>query len=190
VWLYGPTGVSAASDGQVWAWVESTGGGAAAAGAISAAGRYQIQVEKNTTWVSLFVRATPFRQPCAVGFSPKGDFTADISLAADPQQLSAHLPPGLTLQAPTLSGVVYEQTPNGKRPIADAWVGLDGLYGDGVPLAETLTDADGRYVLCGVPQREKTALFAFMGEFETRIIAFEQFQGRATFDIEMTRSAP
>lgn len=88
------------------------------------------------------------------------------------------------LKAPILSGTVYEQTPSGRRPISGARVGLDGLNGDGVVIANTLTDAAGRYVLCGVPQRERTALFADKPGV-ARVFPFEDFGGKSTFDIEM-----
>jgi hypothetical protein len=171
----------------VWRWVEHPLGGYSAAAEISADGRFEFQVAKNSTWVSLF--AGPYYQPCAVGFSPKGTSTADVSLVVDPQQLGAHLPPALMARTPTLSGMVYEQTPNGKRPIAGALVGLDGFGGDGVVIADTLTDADGRYMFCGVPQREKTTLFVEVGGFEDRSFYFEEFEGRTTFDIEMAPSS-
>jgi hypothetical protein len=44
-------------------------------------------------------------------------------------------------------------------------------------------------VFCGVPQREKTTLFVEVGGFEDRSFYFEEFEGRSTFDIEMTPSS-
>jgi hypothetical protein len=184
VWLYGETGVVPASEGPVFAWVEHAQGGYGAGAQISETGRYELQVAKDTTWVS--VSAGAGVQPCAIGFSPKGDSTVDINLVWDLQQLGANLPPGLPLQPPTLSGVVYEQTSKGRRPIAEALVGLDAVGGDGVVIANTRTDANGRYMLCGVPQRERTALYVQSGGF-SRLFQFEDFRGKSTLDVDMTR---
>jgi hypothetical protein len=184
VWLYTENGAVPSFGGQVSGWVEHNHGAYSSSAEISATGRYELRVATDTTWVSL---AGPGFQPCAVAFSPKGNSTADINLVVDPLGLVANLPPGLMLNAPTLSGTVYEQTPSGRRPIGGARVGLDGLNGDGVVIANTLTDAAGRYVLCGVPQRERTALFV-----ETpgvvRVFQFDDFGGKSTFDIEMVLS--
>jgi hypothetical protein len=49
-----------------------------------------------------------------------------------------------------LTGFVRERTPDGVRPVAEAWVEhyyYGGLSGD--PSGFTLTNAEGRYVLCG-----------------------------------------
>jgi hypothetical protein len=35
-------------------------------------------------------------------------------------------------------------------PSADAWVQVDGVMGDGRPLADTRSDANGRFVVCGL----------------------------------------
>ena len=181
MWLYGQNGAVPAFGGRVFGWVEHDQSGYSSGVEISATGRYELRVATDTTWVSL---AGPGFQPCAVAFSPQGNSTVDINLVVDPLALVANLPPGLMLKAPTLSGTVYEQSPSGRRPIAGAWVGLDGLYGDGVVLANTLTDSAGRYVLCGVPQRARTALAAEkLGV--ARVFPFDDFGGKSTFDIEM-----
>jgi hypothetical protein len=52
---------------------------------------------------------------------------------------------------PTLSGTVFERTAQGVRPVPD--IKLTGDFSAGLgwgPSATTVTDANGRYLLCGV----------------------------------------
>jgi len=49
-----------------------------------------------------------------------------------------------------LSGTIFEASPTGRLPSADAWVQVDGVMGDGRPLADTRSDANGRFVVCGL----------------------------------------
>jgi hypothetical protein len=57
-----------------------------------------------------------------------------------------------------ISGVVYELTDNGRQPLSNAWVGWEVLL-DAV-VAETRTDAQGRYRLCGISMGKIDGLFA------------------------------
>jgi hypothetical protein len=80
-----------------------------------------------------------------------GDVTRDVHAVSDLRQLGASLPQVLRSQFPTLSGFVFEATADGPRAISDVLVYSDstGSGGD-VTTAATLTDSDGRYVLCGL----------------------------------------
>jgi hypothetical protein len=92
---------------------------------------------------------TPY-QPCVVTISASSNVNHDVHIVADPNQLGAHLPAELLADVPTLSGVVFENTPDGRRPVSGARLEVDMLYGLGDVSATTLTDSDGRYVLCGL----------------------------------------
>ncbi len=118
-----------------------------------------------------------------------GNVSADAHLVSDVRQLGANLPADLRSQEPTLSGTVYEQTSTGRNPVANAWVSLDGLYGLGLLIADTLTDAEGRYVLCGVPQLPGLELLATADGFQLFEYSSDLI-GRTTLDVELRRKTP
>ena len=105
-------------------------------------------------------------QPCAVRADVRGDLSRDVRVVSDPRQLGARLPPELLFDTPTLSGVVTELTSDGRRPLSDVRVELDGLGGLGLVTATTLTDAEGRYVLCGLRNESATYLFASKASYK------------------------
>jgi hypothetical protein len=126
-------------------------------------------------------------QPCQVVVRADGDVTRDIHLVADRQQLGAQIPAELLSNMPFVSGVVYEQTgDSGRMPLADVRVELDGLGGLGWVAATTLTDASGRYILCGLADEPSTYLYASKSGYKL----FEsgvRVVGNTTIDIEMRR---
>ncbi len=82
-------------------------------------------------------------QLCAVHPAVDGDTTADIELVA----------PGVSLAcgSPTLSGVVFEATPEGRRPVASAPVWYFSFGPHDSTDVYTRTDAEGRYNFGGLP---------------------------------------
>ena len=126
-------------------------------------------------------------QPCQEVVRAEADVAHDIHLIADRRQLGAHLPAELVARTPLLSGVVSEVDSDGRRtPLADVRVELDGLYGLGLVTATTLTDADGRYVLCGLAGETTTYMFASKSGyrlFESTVT----LAGNTSLDIEMRR---
>jgi hypothetical protein len=126
-------------------------------------------------------------QPCQVVVRANTDVTQDVHVVADRQQLGSRLPAELLARTPLLSGVVYEQAADGRRtPLADARLSLDSLGGLGFVAATTLTDADGRYILCGLADDPSTYLFAWKdgyGLFESTV----NVAGNTTLDIELRR---
>lgn len=90
---------------------------------------------------------TPGRsQPCAAALTMGADAVLDVELVSSPTTRR-------TIQgSPTISGVVYQTTAEGRRPIADAAVGYEAVCWTGeFPYAWTRTDANGRYELCRLP---------------------------------------
>lgn len=61
----------------------------------------------------------------------------------------------------SVSGVVDEITPAGKRPVAGAYVNFvtDAEF----DFATTRTDADGRFLLCGLPANELASIWTSVG---------------------------
>jgi hypothetical protein len=126
-------------------------------------------------------------QPCQILLRADTDVMHDIHLIADRQQLGAHLPAELLARTPVLSGVVSEVGDDGQRtPLADVRVELDGLGGLGWVAATTLTDADGRYILCGLADEPTTFVYASKSGyrlFESSV----KLAGSTSLDIEMRR---
>jgi hypothetical protein len=113
--------------------------------------------------------------------------TRDVHKVVDPHQLGGHLPSELLAETPTLSGVVFELTPDGeRRPIESAEVQTDGLGGLGWITAGTLTDEEGRYVLCGFQGETSTYVIASKAGFRP-LQATTRLTGNTTLDIELTR---
>jgi hypothetical protein len=189
VWVHGPGGVTPAREGAVFGWIEAERSGRTTGRVpVGSDGRYIFNIPVNTTRVRVNRGITGY-QPCAVTREPTGNVSADTHIVTDPQQLGANLPPELMAQGPTLSGVAYEQTASGRRPLANVWVTLDGLDGLGLLIADTLTDSEGRYVLCSVPHLPGLSLLALVDGFEL----FEFYSGlvgRTTLDFEMRRKTP
>ena len=82
---------------------------------------------------------------------------------------------------------MYEQTDDFRRtPLADVRVELDGLGGLGWVAATTLTDASGRYILCGLADEPSTYVYASKSGYKLFDSAVK-VAGNTTFDIEMHR---
>ena len=156
-------------------------------GTVDANGRYRLNVPEGAR-VRIQAGANgAFYQPCAITLHTVGNANRDVRVVSDTAQLGAQLPAELLALTPTLSGFVYEVADDGRRiPVRDARVELDGLFGLGLPIATTMTDVNGRYVLCGLDGDTSTYLFAS----KTAYSLFEatvRLGGNTTRDIEMRR---
>jgi hypothetical protein len=95
-------------------------------------------------------------QPCAADAVIRSNTVLDIELVADGAR-------GVTAGSPTLTGVVYEMTAAGRKPIPTADVMLiAGCSGLGAPYMRT--DAEGRYAFCRVP-RGPVCVFAALERY-------------------------
>jgi hypothetical protein len=186
VWIHRTTGVTRYADGRIFGWVQQpTRGSTTGPVPTDADGRFSFTVPQGAQ-VRLQTAADGF-QPCQVVVRANTDVTQDIHVIVDRQQLGSHLPAELLARTPVLSGVVYEDATEGRRtPLVDVRVSLDSLDGLGFVAATTLTDADGRYILCGLDNDPSTYVFAWKEGyrlFESRV----QLAGNTTEDIELRR---
>src|SRR5688572_30199946 len=185
VWLHGTAGVTGYANGRMFGWVQlPTRGSTTGPVPTDANGRFSFTVAQGAQ-VRLQSAADGF-QPCQVVVRANTDVTQDIHVVVDRQQLGSHLPPELLAHTPVLAGVVYEQATGGRTPLADVRVSLDSLGGLGFVAATTLTDADGRYILCGLADDPSTYLFAWKEGyrlFESSV----NVTGNTTLDIELRR---
>ena len=124
-------------------------------------------------------------QPCQVVVRADTDAAADIHVVVDRQQLGARIPAELRARTPTLSGLVFERAADGRlTPLADAYISVDG-GGDWLS-ATTLTDAEGRYIVCGLADEPSMYLYASKSgyrPFESSV----NLAGNTRLDIEMHR---
>jgi hypothetical protein len=132
-----------------------------------------------------------YSQPCRASFVLKteGSFVAraeeelDLYLVPDAILSSSGVPASMPILPSSLSGLVFERTEQGPRPIAGASIMADFTYGNGwAPNARTLTDATGRYVLCNMSYAELIVEKAGFSQAARRVGADT---GRA--DVELTR---
>jgi hypothetical protein len=91
-----------------------------------------------------------YSQPCSALTNTTGN-GLDLDVVPDEILSTTGVPSPMPIRQPTLSGLVFERTPDGPRPIPGARVSGDftGGMGDGTG-AVTRSDAVGRYLLCGV----------------------------------------
>jgi len=137
----------------------SCGGGCSAAigGMTDAAGRYVVAPlphgtvlpDGATMWVTAYKDG--FVQQCAATAVMRAGVSLDLRLTSIANLSTAQPLSGAGSR--TVSGTVFESTPAGTRPVADAAVSAysEGLYyADAV--AFTRSDAAGRYWLCGLSE--------------------------------------
>jgi hypothetical protein len=108
-----------------------------------AQGRYEVSpLPVGLIWIRN-QRAT-HTQPCAAPVKVDGNTSFDVELVSvrNPQ-------PPTSVRPLIVSGTVFETTASGRSPVAGVKVLAEKIL-DFVA-AETLTDAEGRYLLCGLP---------------------------------------
>ena len=131
----------------------------------------------------LLIGARDYYQPCAATVEPGGDATIDLHIVEDVARLGSNLPAALQGRPPTLSGRVFELTPAGEVPVVGARVTVTD--GDFTTVASTLSDASGRYVLCGVPQSSRLSLVAEGPGYLSDVVP--GLAGRTQLDIALRR---
>ena len=106
------------------------------------------------------------------------DATVDIELiprslvSVSPEEVRSR--PGFR----SISGVVYENTSQGRRPFAGVFVDYEPVMDS--PAAITVTDANGRYLLCGIPDDEIATLGSSLNG---RAVYVEVPRGQTTADL-------
>jgi hypothetical protein len=140
-----PSGLRPLPGGGVFFYFESTLGGHVD---VDTSGRYTIsglpagrfvRVSWSPSW-----KDPGLHQPCPVNATIAGDTERDI----EGVRLGSR---EFTYGSPTLSGVVFEETASGRRPLMGARV-LYSINRAGGIDAHTRTDANGRYQFCRVPR--------------------------------------
>jgi hypothetical protein len=153
-----------------------------------ATGRYSATAAANLEY-KVRVDLPAFRQPCFAGVVVTGDRVLDVHVVAGSTLASSGLPASYPVAQPAVSGRVFEITAQGERPIAGASVIADFADPDfsnsSVPAATTLTDTEGRYVLCNV--RTGIGLIVTTAGFRQTSKGIDLAR-TSTYDFELTRT--
>lgn len=121
-----------------------------------AVGRYTSTRQSNALGLEYKVRVDSpgYYQPCLAGTVLRAETTLDAHVVSGSVLSTSGVPPSMPVAEIFVSGRVYERTAQGDRPIPGATVignSSDPDFPDNpTPAATTLTDASGRYVLCGL----------------------------------------
>jgi hypothetical protein len=113
-------------------------------------GRYELTMLPESARVIVEVYKEGYFQQCA---APPVQMTADAAVDVEliPRALVSASPDSVT-NTPgfrSISGVIYENTPSGRQPVPGVFVAYE--HTESSPGATTLSDVDGRYLLCGIP---------------------------------------
>jgi hypothetical protein len=125
-----------------------------------------------------------YRKPCVHEVTVTSDMSIDMEIVPESAGGAAANAAARRGTGSFLTGVVFGQGPDGTRaPIPNAMVFLDDT------LASTITDADGRYVFCGIPRRphEVAAIAAGGYDISKNPARKIDIVGDMTLDLELKR---
>jgi len=153
-------------------------------------GRYSLAGVPGDSFVVAYAGASGYDQPCAATLTLRGDDVINLDLVNIAGGSGSSVGRSTAAVSPTLSGVVFETTAEGRRPIADAHVFFYWRI-NALITATTRTDATGHYWLCRIP--------AAINEIEvskpgygvagvTRIWPVNTTKDDAVLDIELKRT--
>ena len=189
---YRPTEFSTISGAQLYGWVEA-GGSSGPTGliALDTSGRFDLLVERGAR-VRLYAGGTTgneIYQPCAVTVVADRDVHRDVRVVWDYSLIGAAVPPAFLDRTRILSGIVYENVPGGRQPVPFATVTVGG-YREwenerGWPIANTRTDKDGRYIICGLEADANANIYVFKNPIRDVTESFVGLTGDTVLDIDL-----
>jgi hypothetical protein len=152
-----------------------------------AEGRYSISGMSPTLALKLIATKAGYSQPCRLPIIATNQ-VHDVYLVSNEVLSTTGVPPTLSVVQPTLSGLVFEQTPEGRRPISGAAVIGDFTGGMGwAPSATTRTDTSGRYVLCNVVDASGLGLALLVSKEGYDNAFVSVYPLVSSFDVELRR---
>jgi len=162
----------------------------------TADGRYELPASVLAAGNKIVGERTGYRQPCRVAVSSTSSTVQDLYLVSNEVLATTGVPASMPVAQQIVSGVVSERTSVGNRPIAGAIVTGDFSAGLGWgPSASTVTDAQGRYLLCGIgPSELGLYLYVAKSGFQFTYVPVDVRAGGSvdpnrggTFDVELKR---
>jgi hypothetical protein len=149
-------------------WYETERGGQSAGPALSTSsnGTFTITAPADTRAVRFMAEASGFVQPCLATLRVAGatSYSFDVHLVRE--SALSQLRTFSFVRSPFVEGLVYETTPAGRRGVRDASIVVDGASGLGLSLADTVSDDQGHFVLCGFEGETSMVLFAVKAGYE------------------------
>jgi hypothetical protein len=121
-----------------------------------AAGQYRLTGLPGQARVWLQTYKSGYVQQCAapqLTIGAEGDTRVDVQLVAQSKLSDSGAQPS-PAGFRSVSGVIFENADGGRKPIAGAFIDFEPTMD--FPAATTFSGADGRYLLCGIPE-EKSA---------------------------------
>ena len=184
VWLYSPTGRQPLAGVDVEMWLELPRASHTAGSVRSnSAGGFSFETPSDAR-VRLHTHPEGLFQPCLT--TVRVDQTeASIRLVAESDILQARDWPDFMVDR-LLSGTIFEALPMARLPISGALVQVDGVSGDGLPLADTRSDADGRFLVCGLEGEPMHALVVAKPGYRLAVVSVPT-QGAGPVDVELRR---
>ncbi len=175
-----PSGTTFLANARVWAWVDRADGTSYSAGSVwtNSDGEFRFSLLPDAR-IFLYAGVDGYNQPCSsiTTLTPGFDQTLIEVVSPHEPVFDAAPPPA------SLTGVVFEQTTEGRRPIAGARVFAETETG--VVAATTTTDAQGRYSLCRLPDSRMLITPVLTGYDITGTAAAPG--AAVTLDLEMRR---
>lgn len=198
-------GVDVVSDG-IWpgclSWTIVGPNGSTVGGGTDASGRYQLALEclngslpgQFALWLETGKEG--YVQQCMARTTVTGNSgTLDGRLTSIANLSTTH--PISDPDSRTLSGIVFETTTTGRRPIPGVTVGYYAFFDESYGEAYTLTDAAGFYSLCNLPQTSLSStsdpeaqpgFYAYKeGYLPQSPLTVEAGTGDVTLDIELKK---
>jgi hypothetical protein len=186
VWIHNGGSVRPFAGAKVAAWVEMSGRSGGLPGVVAVVNGHYVLGAEIGSRVKLTLAERVY-QPCAATVAVSGDAVQDVHAVADPLQLGANLPPQLRSQSPTLLGVVFEETPEGRQGVSDVQVAWDSSGGGDIEFATTLTDSAGRYVLCALDRNPPASILVFKPGYRLSNKPVALTGDATTFDIHIQK---
>ena len=124
-----------------------------------------------------------FVQPCAVTADVAHDRVVNVEMIATTRFDGASAPRPVAATGPIVNGLIFESTPEGRRPVPGASVWVEN--GFELAFATTRSDRGGSIFLCNLP----TDAFVYVTKtgFNDVSKGPVDLSGPATLEIEMTR---
>jgi len=168
---------------RIGVWVQEVGfGHALGGGTTDAEGHYRISGLPDS-FILLYASKDGYLQPCAATVTLRADSALDIALVSEASLSGASPSAPMAAVSPTLSGGVFETTPEGRQPVEGVEIEVDWL--PDLVTATTRSDAAGRYLLCSLPTGFIDVFASKLG-YELTDVAV-QFNSDTVLDLEMKR---
>jgi hypothetical protein len=187
---YRPSEFSSIGGADLFGWIE--GRGPTGRIPLDNGGRFDLPVARGSR-VHLYAGGTTgneLYQPCAVTVVADRDVTRDVRIVQDYSLIGAGVPPAFLEGTRILSGAVFEAVAGGgRRPVPFATVSVGGYreyqHELGWPIANTRTDADGRYVICGLEGSTTATVYVYKNPIQQVHESVVELGSDTVLDIEL-----